>query len=210
MRFERKYRVENLSMPHIRQIIKSHPASFYKLYPNRTVNNIYFDTPNMVCLNENLMGINVRKKYRARWYGDDIRTIIAPKLEIKYKENELGGKSTFPLSPFELSGIKGLQKEVNNLVPPQFALQATLLNSYERSYWGTKDGKFRITIDSNLRFHSLLHSPNFKQYLHRDHVVIVELKYEREDEKDLRRITRFLPFRLSKNSKYVNGILLTQ
>ncbi|MBL4650842.1 MAG: hypothetical protein JKY03_14010 [Aureispira sp.] len=55
-----------------------------------------------------------------------------------------------------------------------------------------------------------MHSPNFNRYLHRDPVVIVELKYDREDEKDLHRITRFLPFRLSKNSKYVNGILLTQ
>lgn len=210
MRFERKYRVDNLSMPHIKQIIKSHPASFYKLYPNRTVNNIYFDSPNMVCLNDNLTGINVRKKYRARWYGADIKQIIRPKLEVKYKENELGGKTIFDLSSFELSNIKALQKEVNHLIPQQFSLQAALLNSYERSYWGTKDGKFRITIDSNLRFHSLLHSPNFNRYLHRDPVVIVELKYEREDEKDLHRITRFLPFRLTKNSKYVNGILLTQ
>lgn len=210
MRFERKYRVENLSMPHIKQIIKSHPASFYKLYPNRTVNNIYFDSPNMVCLNDNLMGINVRKKYRARWYGTDTKQVIHPKLEVKYKENELGGKTIFDLSPFELSNIKALQKEVNHLIPQQFSLQATLLNSYERSYWGTKDGKFRITIDSNLRFHSLLHSPNFNRYSHRDSVVIVELKYEQEDEKELHRITRFLPFRLSKNSKYVNGILLTQ
>jgi len=210
MRFERKYRVENLSMPHIKQIIKSHPASFYKLYPNRTVNNIYFDSPNMVCLNDNLMGINLRKKYRARWYGQDTKEIIQPKLEVKYKENELGGKTIFDLPAFDLSNIKGLQKEVNHLIPQQFSLQATLLNSYERSYWGTKDGKFRITIDSNLRFHSLLHSPNFNRYLHRDPVVIVELKYDREDEKDLHRITRFLPFRLSKNSKYVNGILLTQ
>lgn len=210
MRFERKYRVDNLSMPHIKQIIKSHPASFYKLYPNRTVNNIYFDSPNMVCLNDNLKGINIRKKYRTRWYGADIKQITQPKLEVKYKENELGGKTIFDLPPFDLSNIKALQKEVNHLIPQQFSLQATLLNSYERSYWGTKDGKFRITIDSNLRFHSLLHSPNFNRYLHRDSVVIVELKYDREDEKDLQRITRFLPFRLSKNSKYVNGILLTQ
>lgn len=210
MRFERKYRVDNLSMPHIKQIIKSHPASFYKLYPNRTVNNVYFDTPNMTCLNDNLMGINVRKKYRARWYGMDTQQITAPKLEVKYKENELGGKTIFDLPLFQLSNIKGLEQEVNRLIPQQFSLQATLLNSYERSYWGTKDGKFRITIDANLRFHSLLHSPNFKRYVHKDSVVIVELKYEQEDEKDLQRITRFLPFRLSKNSKYVNGILLTQ
>lgn len=210
MRFERKYRVENLSMNHIMQIIKSHPASFYKLYPNRTVNNIYFDSPNLVCLNDNLMGINVRKKYRVRWYGDHIKNVVAPKLEVKYKENELGGKTIFEVAPFQLSNIRAIQKEVNKIIPQQFSLQPTLLNSYERSYWGTKDGKFRITIDSNLRFHSLLHSPNFIKYTHRDAVVIVELKYEKEDEQNLQRIIRFLPFRLSKNSKYVNGILLTQ
>ncbi|BDS13251.1 polyphosphate polymerase domain-containing protein [Aureispira anguillae] len=210
MRFERKYRIENLSMIHIMQIIKSHPASFYKLYPNRTVNNIYFDSPNLTCLNDNLKGINVRKKYRVRWYGTDTKKIIQPKLEVKYKENELGGKTIFDVPPFALSDLKTIQKEVNQLIPQQFSLQPTLLNSYERSYWGTKNGKFRITIDSNLRFHSLLHSPNFVKYSHRDAVVIVELKYEKEDEKDLQRISRFLPFRLSKNSKYVNGILLTQ
>ena len=210
MRFERKYRVENLSMNHIIQIIKSHPASFYKLFPDRTVNNIYFDSPSMVCLNDNLMGINVRKKYRVRWYGDDIKTIIKPKLEVKYKENELGGKTIFDVEEFSLSNIKDIQRQVNKTIPQQFTLQPTLLNSYKRSYWGTKDGKFRITIDSDLCFHSLRHSPNFFKYVHKDKVVIVELKYEQEDEKDLKRITHFLPFRLSKNSKYVNGIMLTQ
>ena len=210
MRFERKYRVENLSMFHILQIVKSHPASFFKLFPDRTVNNIYFDTPGMTCLNDNLMGINVRKKYRVRWYGDDINTIVSPRLEVKFKENELGGKTIFPVNTFSLSDIKDIQKQVNNTISPQFTLQPTLLNSYRRSYWGTKDNKFRITIDTDLRFHPLLHSPVFFKYVNVDKVVIVELKYEKIDEKDIKRITSFLPFRLSKNSKYVNGILLTQ
>ena len=210
MRFERKYRVDNLSMYHILQIVKSHPASFYKLYPDRTINNIYFDTPNMTCLNDNLSGINIRKKYRVRWYGDDIRAIVQPKLEVKYKENELGGKTIFDAEVFSLSNIRAIQQQVNELIPQQDTLQPTLLNSYRRSYWGTKDGKFRITIDSQLHFHSLLHSPYFFKYVHSDKVVVVELKYDEAVEKDLKRITRFLPFRLSKNSKYVNGILLTQ
>lgn len=210
MRFERKYRVENLSMHHIMQLIKVHPASFYKLYPDRDINNIYFDTPNMTCLNDNLSGSNIRKKYRVRWYGEDLKTAHAPKLETKYKENELGGKTILSVDSFSLSNIKDIQKQVNQLIPQQHTLQAVLLNSYTRSYWGTKDGKFRLTIDSNLRFHSLLHSPNFSKYVHKDNVIIVELKYEKEDEKDLARITKYLPFRLSKNSKYVNGILLTR
>ncbi len=210
MRFERKYRIENLSMPHIMQIIKAHPASFYKLFPDRDINNIYFDTPNMTCLTDNLSGANIRKKYRVRWYGEDVKTVVSPKLETKYKENELGGKHILAVDTFSLSNIQDIQKQVNKLIPQQHTLQPVLLNSYTRSYWGTKDGKFRITIDSNLRFHSLLHSRNFSKYMHRDHVVVVELKYEKEDEQYLKRITRFLPFRLSKNSKYVNGIMLTR
>ena len=174
------------------------------------MNNIYFDSPNMTCLNDNLMGINVRKKYRVRWYGDDINTIKSPKLEVKYKENELGGKTIFPVEPFSLSNIKDIQYQVNKIIPQQHTLQPTLLNSYNRSYWGTKDLKFRITIDTDLRFHSLIHSRNFFKYVITDKVVIVELKYEKDDEKTIKRITSFLPFRLSKNSKYVNGIMITQ
>jgi len=210
MRFERKYRVDNLSMQHILQIIKSHPASFRSLYPDRSIHNIYFDTPHLACLNDNLGGVNVRKKYRVRWYGDDIRNIVNPTLEIKYKENELGGKTQLDVPNFSLSDLQNLQQAVNQLVPQQHTLQPVLLNSYRRSYWGTSDQKFRMTVDSHLQFHSLLHSRRFFNYVHRDSATIVELKYEQEDDHELSRITRFLPFRLSKNSKYVNGVMLTR
>lgn len=210
MRFERKYRVDNLSMQHILQIIKSHPASFSSLYPDRSIHNIYFDTPHLACLNDNLGGVNTRKKYRVRWYGEDIKTIINPTLEIKYKENELGGKTLLDIPAFSLSDIQALQQEVNQKIPQQHTLQPVLLNSYQRSYWATSDKKFRITVDSNLRFHALLHSRRFFKYIHHDHTTIVELKYEQEDDYELSRITRFLPFRLSKNSKYVNGVMLTR
>lgn len=210
MRFERKYRIDNLSIFHILQIIKVHPASFYKLHPDRFVNNIYFDTPNLTCLNDNLMGVNHRKKYRVRWYGADVHTIINPKLEVKYKENELGGKTVLDLEPISLSNLNDIQQKVNALIPQQHTLKPTLLNSYYRSYWGTKDGKFRITVDAQLQFHSLMHSPHFVNYVHKDAVVVVELKYDETDEKMLDEIVRFLPFRLSKNSKYVNGFMLTR
>lgn len=209
MRFERKYRVENLSIGHIIQIIKSHPAGFYEVFPKRNVNNIYFDTPNFECLNDNLAGVSHRKKYRARWYGEVVEQIAKPKLEIKYKENMLGGKHFLPLEDFSLSNLSSLSKQVEQLVPHPFVLQPVLLNSYTRTYWETRCGRFRITIDSELHFHSLLHSPNFHKYMHEDKAFVIELKYDATEEKQVDRITRYLPFRLSKNSKYVTGVLLT-
>lgn len=210
MRFERKYRIENMSLPHILQIIKSHPASFSKLYPDRRVNNIYFDSPHFECLNDNLMGANLRKKYRIRWYGEEMQQIKNPRLEVKYKENLLGGKTILPLEDLSLDDLIHIQSKVSEQINHKSQLNPVLLNSYYRSYWATDDGKFRITVDSQMYFHALYHSPFFTQYLHQDQAMVLELKYEQEDEDALERINAFLPFRLSKNSKYVNGILLTR
>ena len=93
MRFERKFRIENMELGHVLLHLKIHPASFYRLYQDRTINNIYFDTPNMACAHDNLDGNNIRKKYRIRWYGKDQHTLTKPILEVKYKENLLGGLS---------------------------------------------------------------------------------------------------------------------
>ena len=210
MRFERKYRVENLSIGHIIQIIKSHPAGFYKVFPKRNINNIYFDTPNLECLNDNLSGVSTRKKYRIRWYGEEVHKIVAPKLEVKYKENMLGGKNFIALEDFSLSDVKEAAIQVNKAIQHPFILTPILLNSYTRSYWETRCGRFRITVDSMLYFHSLMHSPHFTRYLHEDRAFVIELKYEAADEAAVDRITRYLPFRLSKNSKYVTGVMLTK
>jgi SPX domain protein involved in polyphosphate accumulation len=210
MRFERKYRIDNLSLQHVQQVLRVHPASFYKIFPDRVVNNIYFDTPHMSCLQDNLNGVNIRKKYRLRWYGPQPHLLKNPQLEIKFKENDLGGKTIFKLGDAQLNDLYSISNQVHAALTEQLVLQPTLLNSYQRSYWGTKDKKFRITIDSGLRFHPLLYAAKFSKYRIFDQVVIVELKYEKEDEKDVHRIIDYLPFRLSKNSKYVQGILLTQ
>ena len=209
MRFERKFRIENMELRHVLLHLKIHPASFYRLYQDRTINNIYFDTPNMACAHDNLDGNNIRKKYRIRWYGKDQHTLTKPILEVKYKENLLGGKDHIALPDFKLSQIDEITKATNEAIPNQHSLQPVLLSSYDRSYWSTRDKKFRITIDHNLRFHSLLHTRSFKKYNCRDKAIIMEIKYEQEYENELNRITELFPFRLSKNSKYVNGLMLT-
>ena len=90
MRYERKYRIEDLRLEMVHQIIKNHPSSFRKIYPDRQVNNIYFDTPNYTTYTENVMGIAQRKKFRVRWYGDRRDTRTKNNLEVKIKDYELG------------------------------------------------------------------------------------------------------------------------
>ena len=43
-RFERKFLISQMSEPEIEAVVKSHPAMFSEIYHERHVNNIYFDS----------------------------------------------------------------------------------------------------------------------------------------------------------------------
>ena len=100
MRYERKYRIEGVSLDVIKQSILIHPAGLYKIFPDRQINNIYFDTPGLTTYKENVMGIANRDKFRVRWYGWDPFVIKKPKLEIKHRRNNVGAKTIFNVDTF--------------------------------------------------------------------------------------------------------------
>lgn len=208
MRYERKYKIENLSLSLVEQSIRLHPAGFRKIFSDRQVNNIYFDTYDWTAFKENVMGIAERKKFRVRWYGENLQSIKKPVFEIKIKSNQLGDKVSFPIAPFQLSDLAVLTKKVQKLSEAQVPLTPTLLNSYHRSYFGTPDGKFRITIDHKMRYFSLLNNSKFNAYRLQNEEVVLELKYNETLDLATDRITQHLPFRMTKSSKYVSGIEL--
>jgi len=208
LRYERKYKIENLALHLVEQSILLHPASFKKIYPDRQVNNIYFDTEDLVTFKENVMGIADRKKYRVRWYGKNLKKINQPIFEIKIKKNQLGEKISNPFSNFDLSNLIFSQKEIQKFSKAILPLQPTLLNSYSRSYYGSFDGKFRITIDRNLRYFSLLNKQKFDSYLVEDQGIVMEIKYDESMDGKTDEITQFFPYRLTKSSKYVSGLEL--
>lgn len=210
MRYERKYRIEGMSVPAIKQLLKLHPASFRSLYPDRQVNNVYFDTPTLTTFHQNVGGDSERKKYRVRWYGKDIRAIESPNFEVKSKHSELGTKTVTPVAAFELDKFESITQEVNKLIQYDSFLQPSLLNSYGRSYLISMDGKYRLTIDYSLAYHSLINSQRFHAYHITDAAVVLEIKYEEEDDARIGTITQHLPFRQSRHSKYVYGIQMTQ
>ncbi len=210
MRYERKYKIEHLSKSAVEQAVNLHPAGFRKIFPNRQVNNIYFDTPDYQTGIQNIEGVNQRKKYRVRWYGEDLQVLKKPRFETKIKHNELGTKQILKLEDTQLSDLAQITSQIN--VQQQnrlLLLYPTLLNTYQRSYFGTADGKFRMTIDWDLHFYPPLHKTAFSQYPLSQKGVVLELKYEEAEDELANEIFRYLPFRQTKNSKYVTGLFLS-
>ncbi len=214
MRYERKFRVEHMSVAALQQILQLHPASFQELYPDRQINNIYLDTPQLTTWNDNIYGVNQRKKYRIRWYGQDLRDVRSAKLELKIKHNELGSKKSFSIPDFRMEEIERVCQELPQLDPSFPFLRPSLINTYQRSYLMSFDGRFRLTIDRDMCFYPYSGTLNSGAFdlakpMH-DPALILEIKYEAADDSLVEQITQHLPFRQSRHSKYVTGVLLTR
>lgn len=209
MRYERKYRIEQVDRRLILQILRLHPAGLTQLYPDRQINNIYFDTPGLTTYKENVIGIANRDKYRVRWYGWEPTMVQKPVLEIKHRRNNVGTKTFYPMETFSFDHLEPLVRAVNQNSGTTAPLLPTLQNSYKRAYFGTPDQKFRITLDWDLAYASMRTCRTFFKHQQREpHIHVLELKYEQELEQEADRITQFLPFKSTKNSKYVTGVEL--
>ena len=216
-RYERKFVVSDLSYQGIKQEVRNHPAAFAPIFHPRYINNIYLDSNDLDFFYDNVSGKGSRKKARIRWYGDLFGHIEKPVLEFKVREGYLGNKLSFVLKPFTLDETFGMQnlKQVFSVSElPQWAyeilnhLSPALLNRYSREYFLSFDEKFRLTIDRELSYHAIepTHNTFLKSY-HGDEF-IVEVKYDFIHDLDAPFITNNLPFRLTKSSKYVNGMEL--
>jgi len=215
-RKERKFLVKGTDAPAVESIVKAHPAMFSQPFPPRFINNIYFDSPQFGNYGDNVVGAKNRHKFRIRWYGDQFGYIKKPILEIKIKKGLAGSKRHYPLIPFTLEkGFNQMdmntifdQSDLPPLVREMLQYQSpTLINRYFRKYFLSADRRFRVTLDTKLRFVRIArHQNSFLQRRSVDNQVIVELKYDIVDDADAKRISNLFPFRLSKSSKYVIGV----
>lgn len=213
-RFERKFIVDNPHFP-LDIFIRTLTVPFKEIYHPRTINNIYFDTRELQAYRENIAGKAERKKIRLRWYDEKGTRTYKPKLEYKIKKSLLGIKKTYSLLPVNHRN-QLLNKEViyKNFEASQLPLQVMddlvcrvpiLINQYYRKYYASLDGKVRITVDSNISFRRFNFFGN-ADFIKAKVPVILEVKYDQEDEEYGRRIGQMLPFRLTKFSKYQIGI----
>jgi SPX domain protein involved in polyphosphate accumulation len=217
-RYERKYYLPGteFDFDHVKSLILTHPAVFREAFYPRTINNIYMDTPGFDFFYDNVNGEQLRKKIRIRWYDDTFSFQKKLTLEYKLKNGLLGDKKSYPLSNIHTGtgftiGQMKQELKANNLPLPVknelLTTYPTLLNRYVREYFISDDQKFRITLDKDMtyyRIHSGMNDFNVCHHFKND--LILEIKYDPENENFINQISQHFPFRVTKSSKYVLGV----
>ncbi len=203
MRYERKYRIESSNLDRVKQEVLANPSGFFKSYPDRKVNSIYYDDINYTSYNDNLLGVGERVKYRVRWYGEDFESVAKPVLEKKIKKNVLGTKEYFSLKDFILlNGAPDVNAEMAQVTNQLFP---HIIVSYRRSYYESMDRLLRATIDHDLKYHHL-QDGKLSNEVNIDNAIILEIKYDQGNEDIAADCVQALPYRMTKNSKYVSGM----
>lgn len=215
-RYERKFTTEMLSLTAVNEIIKSNPACFSEIFKPRYINNIYLDTPELNYYFDNIIGKTTRKKVRVRWYGDPSGEIKNPVLELKTKNGLVGDKLSFELEPFffgndfnhlYLNRVFEKSKLPAWVLNELIALEPALFNRYCRKYFISFDKNFRLTLDWELEYGFITKYHNIRiKKASKPNQVVIELKYFPGFDLEASGIAGAFPFRLSRNSKYVNGI----
>jgi SPX domain protein involved in polyphosphate accumulation len=215
-RYERKFLVEELDAGQVCLLVRRHPAMFYEPYPPRVVNNLYLDTEEMDNYFANLNGADERCKVRIRWYGELTGQVTSPVLEFKIKNGSVGTKQPYPFPAFRLDEnfsqhyFQNIVRDSDLPNPVRHhlrTLNVVLCNNYHRWYYATRDGYYRLTVDTNMAYYRVKKFDNrFLGRVRDESHIIVELKYEKPFEPLADRVAGFFPFRVTRNSKYVTGI----
>ena len=209
LRFEKKFMIPIHELPAFEMQLARYACS--PIHKPRWINNLYADTHGYEHLNENIEGLSERKKLRFRWYGKQHGEInVTAEFKIKVDDTNTKksiklGKINFPKeTPLDNLFERCLQKWdslQDPIIQTPHGYQATLLNRYNRCYFLSADERIRITIDTPIYFQNALNGIHAEQ----QKFAIVELKCPKSHiiYGDL------LPYQLSKSSKYVEGLQLT-
>ena len=217
-RYERKVRSYLYDLKDLVALVKSNRALFAETYSPRVVNSIYLDTSSYSFAQDNLAGISNRVKPRIRWYGQEENEIKDGVLELKHKKNLLGRKDKYPFGSMQLAKSvfrNQLAKNLLNLCQdnPNLSflneLEASLMTTYMRRYFESADRDYRITIDMDIKYWAFSQFGRRMTNPYKDHgLIILELKYD-QNSSGVEEVLRDFPFRYSKSSKYVTGVLST-
>lgn len=140
----------------LRAVMKGDP---YAKNGSYGIRSLYFDTPSDQALRDKLNSVNVREKFRLRFYDGDTSLI---NLEKKFKANGLGNKQKARLSADEtqalLEGdISWMLLSEKPLIRELYAkmrvarLQPKVIVDYRREPYVFGPGNVRVTLDSCIR-----------------------------------------------------------
>lgn len=207
---------KGLDRAQVEAMLMRHPALFYEPYPPRFVNNIYLDTIEFTNYGDNLAGAADRTKIRLRWYHDLFRHVDDGMLEFKIKQGVVGWKEQYAFPPFTFkAGFVGrdfIEWVATSSLPSEVKLRLmlqrpSLVNRYRRTYFATRDGRFRVTVDTDLEYYKINRLSNrFLVRQEEKDTLILELKYDQANSRGAARISSRFPLRLSRSSKYAHGV----
>ena len=193
-------------------------AHFYKEFPDRQVNSIYFDSFNYDAYMDNLSGISTRKKIRYRWYGSS----PSPKdgaLEFKNKRNHLINKKIYKVNDTSFhrsTSWGGVRRDIMNRISRKVSHQLNeypvpaLINRYQRAYFRSRRSDIRITLDTSLVFYAQGGvSPNYTNKVDLSDMNILEIKFPPTARENVLDLMRDFQFPVTRFSKYCVGILAT-
>jgi len=215
-RFEKKVLLQSFNFQELEFLVKSHPALFCEIHHGRFINNIYFDYPNLEQYYDNVAGISERRKIRIRWYGDMVGHNERPILEFKEKYGFYVKKQGYPLEDFiidrqvsagKLADIFRGSNLPGEILGTCLGMVPLFFNRYFRKYYISSCKRFRLTLDTNLEFFEFGNiGHNFSKKFSDLDTIILELKYDQESIEEEETITSWFPFRITKHSKYVQGL----
>ncbi|MCP4000023.1 MAG: polyphosphate polymerase domain-containing protein [Gammaproteobacteria bacterium] len=215
-RQEIKFVANRLNYDLVEQWLRLHSLGFYEAYPERVVNNVYFDTFELSAYAENLAGVSQRTKVRYRWYGSS-QEPAAGRLEIKQKRNQYGWKQIYkvPEAPWkpgsdwvDVRQSIALQGGRDASVWLEQNPEAVMINRYLRRYYLSACGRIRITLDFNQKVWDQRnhHYPSFTREANLPETFVVECKCDRSERELASRVLLGMPIRVSRHSKYMNAV----
>ena len=216
-RYEIKFIAEPFECDRILNWLHQHHSCLRTEYPDRQVNNIYFDSFSHQSFCENIIGSSSKSKVRLRWYGAS-KNPVNSSLEIKCKRNQLNWKLIYKIQG-EM-GAEGwnwrrVYSEIRGQLPLdakkwlEMSPQPILINRYVRKYFLSRDKKVRVTLDRDLVVYDQSRKPfpNYSLKSNLPKVLVLEVKFPKELRDYVVHAFGDIPLRGSRFSKYVSGFL---
>ena len=164
-----------------------------KIFPDRIVESIYFDTKDLQFFSLSEEGVTPRFKIRLRGYNNEKPSNLEIKKTKNYHREKIVLKN-FQFNSFELhKTLKNMG--INNIVDQKIRVK------YLRSYYELKD-LGRITMDENIEFFNP--SKEFRNPK-KINKIILEVKIQKK-EIDKNQVEKIINLKESRFSKYCVGI----
>jgi len=215
-RYEVKMTCSEIYLPEVRAWLRLHREGFCHSYPERRVNNLYFDTFDFDCLNDNLTGTGNRAKLRLRWYGEDLSHIHGM-FELKGKVAQQGWKliSTPVTLDLSVGSWAELLPQLHAQTEGRFDVwlgalaRPVLINHYWREYYESASHEMRVTVDRDQAAYDQVcyPRPNLTAPAYDKHEIVIEVKADGKLHRRISDLLTTFPLRVGRNSKFANNVL---